>query len=99
MGKEAKEIGEARVVGSLQMLLEKGADHNHVNNAGSTILHAAALESDTRTIEILRTSGMKWNQCSLRDRNGNTALEIAQRRINPPRGFLDAFEQLVATTD
>jgi len=83
----------------LQMLLERGADHSDVNNSGSTILHAAALEGDIRTIEILRDSGIRWNQCSRQDRKGATALEIAQRRIKPPEGFLDAFEQLVDPTE
>jgi ankyrin repeat protein len=83
----------------LQMLLERGADHDDVNNAGSTILHAAANEADTRTIEILRECGIKWNQCFLRDRKGATALEIAQRRFKPPEGFLDAFKQIVAPAD
>ncbi|KAK5045794.1 hypothetical protein LTR84_008887 [Exophiala bonariae] len=80
----------------LQLLLAQGADHGAVNNAGSTVLHAAALEADTRTVEILRAAGIQWTlQSSRRDRSGATALEIARRRVKPPLGFLDAFEQIL----
>ncbi|OAP58288.1 hypothetical protein AYL99_07378 [Fonsecaea erecta] len=82
----------------LQMLLDRGANPHDVNAAGSTILHAAALEADTRTVAILRASNVHWDrrQCLLRDRKGSTALEIAQRRVSPPAGFLEEFERLVA---
>lgn len=83
----------------LQMLLERGADHSDVNNAGSTIVHAVAEEADTRTIEILHAWGIDWSQCFLLNRKGATALEIARRRSNPPKGFLDAFEKIVAPTN
>ncbi|EXJ72804.1 uncharacterized protein A1O5_03951 [Cladophialophora psammophila CBS 110553] len=80
----------------LQMLLERGASADDVNNAGSTLLRAAASEADARTVEILRTSNIDWTQCLLRDPNGSIALEKAWRRVSPPKGFLEEFEQLVA---
>ncbi|KIW96183.1 uncharacterized protein Z519_03250 [Cladophialophora bantiana CBS 173.52] len=80
----------------LQLLLERGASPNDVNNAGSTLLRAAASEADARTVEILRTSNIDWTQCLLRDPNGSIALEKARRRVSPPKGFLEEFEQLVA---
>ncbi|KIW78791.1 hypothetical protein Z517_08630 [Fonsecaea pedrosoi CBS 271.37] len=87
----------------LTMLLDRGADPLHgVNNAGSTILHAAALEADARTVHILRTTaGVRWRRShfSLRDHKGATALEIARRRVSPPEGFLDEFEKLVAAAE
>ena len=83
---------------SLEILLERGDNPNNVNNTGSAIFHAAVLEADARTFEILRALGIKWDQWSLRDRNGNTALEIARRRINSTGGFLEVFEQLVSMT-
>ncbi|OQV02259.1 Ankyrin repeat-containing protein [Cladophialophora immunda] len=82
----------------LQLLMDRGANLFDINNAGSTVLHAAALEADTRTIEILQASEVEKSQCCVRDRNGHTAPEIAQSRTNPPRGFVEAFEQLVGTT-
>ena len=83
---------------SLQILLESGANPHDVNNAGSTIFHAAALEADTRTLEILCNSGIKWDGWSLRDANGYTPLEIVERRIKPHQGFLEAFEKLLDAT-
>lgn len=82
----------------LQMLLERGAaTHARVNNSGSTILHAAALEADLKTLNILkaaRLSGGWW--CSARDNRGQTALEKWRSRVAGPDGFEEALTELIA---
>lgn len=82
----------------LKMLIDKGVCHTHVNAAGSTLFHVAALEADVRTLEILRTAGLSGVNVDARDRNGKTALEISRLRRAAPDGFGEAFEKLVAST-
>lgn len=78
----------------LELLLRKGVRYTSVNKSGSTILHAAALEADLLTISILSTSRLQGLCSSVLDKNGNTPLEIAKRRIAYPEGFQEAFEHL-----
>ena len=80
----------------LRLLLRKNANHLHVNNAGSSIAHAAALEADVETIRILTEAEMKGIDWGAKDANGKTAIEIAAARPSPPQGFQEAFQKLVA---
>lgn len=79
----------------LRMLLEKGAEYTGVNKAGSTLLHAAALEADLETIEILRSAGLRNLAVDLVDKHGKTALDIVTERVASPNGFKEAFERLL----
>ncbi|CZR52574.1 uncharacterized protein PAC_02451 [Phialocephala subalpina] len=79
----------------LRLLLREGAKHTHVNKSGSTILHAAALEADLETIEILAASRPGRLEVDLLDKNGKTALEISRQRIASPDGFQEAFERFL----
>lgn len=81
----------------LQLLLQKGAKHTSVNKLGSTILHAAALEADVKTIEILAASKPGDLNVNSLDKNGKTALEISQQRVAPPDGFQDSFKRFLTT--
>jgi ankyrin repeat protein len=80
----------------LRLLLREGAKHKHVNKSGSTILHAAALEADLETIEILAASRPGGLDVDFLDKNGKTALEISRQRIASPDGFQEAFERFLA---
>lgn len=79
----------------LRLLLLEGAKHTHVNKSGSTILHAAALEADLKTIEILAASRPGGLDVDCLDKNGKTALEISRQRIASPDGFQEAFERFL----
>jgi ankyrin repeat protein len=81
----------------LRLLLREGAKHTHVNKSGSTILHAAALEADLETIEILAASRPGGLDIHLLDKHRNTALEISRQRIASPDGFQEAFERFLET--
>ena len=81
----------------LRLLLREGAKHTHVNKSGSTILHAAALEADLETIEILAASRPGGLDIHYLDKNRNTALEISRQRIASPDGFQEAFERFLET--
>jgi len=79
----------------LRLLLQEGANHTHVNKSGSTILHAAALEADLETIEILAASRPGGLDADFLDKNGKTALEISRQRVASPDGFQEAFERFL----
>ncbi|KIM97180.1 hypothetical protein OIDMADRAFT_182582 [Oidiodendron maius Zn] len=81
----------------LQLLLREGAKHTSVNKSGSTILHAAALEADLKTIDILDASKPGGLDIDLPDKNGKTALEISKQRVASPDGFQEAFERFLMT--
>ena len=79
----------------LQLLLQKGAKHTSINKSGSSILHAAALEADPQTIDILADSRPGGLDIDLRDKNGKTAIEISKQRVAPPDGFHEAFNRFL----
>jgi ankyrin repeat protein len=80
----------------LEILIKEGVCHTHVNAAGSTLFHVAALEADVRTLEILIAARLSGGNANGRDRNGKTALEISRLRRAAPDGFKEVFEQLIA---
>lgn len=79
----------------LRMLLQKGAEYKGVNKAGSTLLHAAALEADLETIEILISARLRGLNVDLADKHGKTALDIVRERVACPDGFKTAFERML----
>lgn len=82
--------------GFLQMLLGQGTKYDTVNNTGSSILHAVALEGDVPTVEILRAAGLAGLDIHLRNSRGETAAEVCQKRIGAPAGFVDSIMGLIS---
>ncbi|KAJ5168591.1 uncharacterized protein N7482_004185 [Penicillium canariense] len=78
----------------LLLLLESSADYTLVNHSESTILHAAALEGDLETVEILLHANLKQLDPSHRNKHGLTAIEMIQRRTVVADGFEDTFSRL-----
>lgn len=79
----------------LKMLLQMGTKYNEVNKSGSSILHAAALEGNSRTIEILTSFRVSGLDSSLRDNQGYTALELCEKRIGVSDIFKERFSNMV----
>jgi ankyrin repeat protein len=79
----------------LQLLLANGIRYNTINNSGSNILHAAALEADVRTVQILAAARLLGLDCEAKDGNGKTLREVFDTRFNAPQGFGEAFESLL----
>ena len=77
------------------MLLSKGADCTQINKSGRTILHTAAMVSNIECIQVLRLAKLKGLDPHLEDRKGKTAKQYLHERTDPPKGFVDAFEQLL----
>eukprot|EP00793_Prasinoderma_coloniale_P003980 PRCOL_00006821-RA len=82
-------------LGSLERLLEAGADTDRVDKAGRTPLHTAAMHSQNcNCIKPLLDAGA---DASLRDFNGETALDIARELNNT--GAIAALSACVDRAD
>lgn len=68
---------EKQCIEMAQMLLDAGADINAVNNNGQSSLHAAA-RMDMK--DFVRFIGERGADLDIKDRNGSTALDIAEGR-------------------
>jgi ankyrin repeat protein len=68
---------EKQCIEMAQMLLDAGADINAVNNNGQSSLHAAA-RMDMK--DFVRFIGGRGADLDIKDRNGSTALDIAEGR-------------------
>jgi ankyrin repeat protein len=68
---------EKHCIEMAKMLLEAGADINAVNNNGQSSLHAAA-RMDMK--DLVRFLGERGANLDIKDRNGSTALDIAEGR-------------------
>jgi ankyrin repeat protein len=81
----------------LQMLLNVGTRHDDINKSGSSVLHALALEGDTKTVEILRAASMTDLDTQLKNTRGEMPMDVCRKRIGAPEGFKEAFSQLLST--
>jgi ankyrin repeat protein len=68
---------EKQCIELARMLLDAGANINAVNNNGQSSLHAAA-RMDMK--DLVRFMGERGANLAIRDRNGSTALDIAEGR-------------------
>jgi ankyrin repeat protein len=79
----------------LRLLLSQGVRYTDLNGTGSSILHAAALEADLTTVEILASTRLAGLDPYLRNTRGETALEVLSKRLCMPGGFEAAFRRLL----
>jgi ankyrin repeat protein len=79
----------------LQMLLSKGSRYTDLNYAGCSILHAAALEADVTTVNILASTWLPGLDPHLRNSKGETALDMLTKRVSKPLDFEAAFMRLL----
>lgn len=74
-------------LGVVRMLLEKGADPNHLDSKGGSALHAVCAAGHQEVFDLLITAGARYEQ---RTAHGTTALIIAARS-----GFLPLVKALL----
>lgn len=79
----------------LEMLLRKGTRHNDINTSGSSILHAAALEGDLRTLVILSSFNLCGLDTNARNDRGHTAREVFETRMGTSDAFREHFFALL----
>ncbi|KAL3952381.1 hypothetical protein ACCO45_012324 [Purpureocillium lilacinum] len=83
--------------GFLRMLLEVGTNCDDINKHGSSLLHALALEGDTKTISLLRDADLSTLDVELVNVQGYRAVDICQKRIGASDTFKAVFAELLTT--
>ena len=78
-----------------QLLLSWGATYTSWCSMGDSILHVAALSGSLRTLETLRNVKIHIIDPDTLNRQGQTALRIAQARASKPDGFIGKLQELL----
>ena len=78
-----------------ELLLSRGATYILSPSSGGSILHLAALSGGLRTLEVLYTAALRGINIEATDRQGKTALQLAQQREGKEEGFLEKFHELL----
>ncbi len=80
---------------SLKLLLESGADYTKIDSYGDPILHDVAIYGGLRTVEIIHATKLDGHNIKSMNKQGKTALELAQARDVKPEGFVEAFQLML----
>ena len=80
----------------IEFLLAAGADYTRPNRFGWTILHYAARFGSMRLLNILKKTGIEHMNTRAVNQDGYTALQLAQRRVVAPDGFLEKLQVLLS---
>ena len=78
------------------LLLRWGARYDRPDSKGNPIIHIAAAYGGVRTLEILLAAELKGVDPDDLNRQGKTALLVAQDRTDVAPGFVKKLEELVA---
>ena len=78
-----------------KLLLSHGASYTLPDSLGNSVLHLAALSGGLRTLEILHTAALRGIDTEATDKQGKTALRLAQQREGREEGFLEKFQELL----
>ena len=79
----------------LKLLLEAGADYTKIDSYGDSILHDVAIYGGLRTVEIIHATKLDGRNIKSTNKQGKTALELAQARDTKPEGFMEAFQLML----
>ena len=78
-----------------ELLLRRGASYTLPTSFGGSVLHLAAMAGGLRTLEILHGAALRGIDTEATDKQGETALRIAQKREGKEEGFLEKFQELI----
>lgn len=81
---------------TLRVILNKGADYTLKDNRENTILHAAALEADLETLDVLNNYDLQEVNPDEKNVDGLTATDVALKREDIPDGFMPVFTRILA---
>ena len=82
---------------AVTLLLQHGAAYNLVNKNGDSVLHMVAKCSDLRIIEVLNAAAIRDVDTEILNKLGRTARQEAAERVSKPEGFLEKFDELLAS--
>ena len=80
---------------TVELLLSRGAKYTNRDSNGRTLLHSAALFGDLRTLDILHDAKLQDIDPDALNREGQTALEIAQARVPKLKEFVEKLQNLL----
>ena len=80
----------------IRLLLSRGASYATCISYGDSIFHQAAVGGSINTIDILLAAQLKGVDPDAKNRQGLTALELAQQREGKPEGFVQKVRLLLA---
>ena len=78
-----------------ELLLSRGASYTLPFSREGSILHIAAKSGGLRTLKILDAAILKGIDTELANKEGKTALQVAQQREEKEVGFLEKFHTLI----
>ena len=82
--------------GVISLLLSHRANYATWSSSGNSIFHTTAVGGSLNTIDILLAAKLKGVDPDAKNRQGLTALELAQQRETKPDGFLQKVRLLLA---
>ena len=80
----------------VEIMLSHGAKLDHHNKYGHTILHLLALWGTFEVITPFMSCQLRHIETDRKNKDGFTAWELFEARPEPPEGFKEAFEALLA---
>ena len=92
-------LGEALLFNSeevIRLLLSRGAHYASWLSNGNSLFHEVALSGSLNTIDILLEARLKVVDPDAKNREGHTALDLAQQREKKPNGFVQKLRLLLA---
>ncbi|KAL2832630.1 ankyrin repeat-containing domain protein [Aspergillus cavernicola] len=80
---------------AMQALLDCGADPTFSQQSGDTLLHNLAEWGELKALEVVKSVDLSGIDVDAQNQRGLTAMQVADLRINRPKGFTDAFGELL----
>jgi len=88
-------VPESRLLEAVKVAVELGADLNAVNEAGQTAVHGAAAGGFNTIIQFLAEKGARLD---VKDKRGQTPLNVTERPNSDLRSTADLLRQLTGET-
>ena len=79
-----------------QLLLRRGAIYTQIDNIGNSILHPAAASHGLKILEVLFAAKLRGINTEAVNKEGKTASQLVQERVDKPEGFLEKFQELLS---
>jgi ankyrin repeat protein len=84
---------------AMRILLSKNANPHHVDKFGSSLLHWAAQSADARTMEIIQSLELTFEEVDRPNKFNETPLDILRRTLRNRQEVWDMFVDMRETTN
>ena len=79
---------------SLQLLTQHGAPYKGQTIQKQSLLHLVAKQGNVETVDIIGRDNLRGLDWNLRDTNGDSAMDLLEKRHQKPEGLQELFEML-----